>query len=300
MKTNQLTNAAIFAAIASILIIGSALPFGVLLLFLGVPVTMAVLSTRVERWYAYGSVLVTLLIISLVLDPVSAMMSLPFLAMGTFVGASLAKGDTLYFASVQGAVSSFGTLLVLYFSFDILKMSSAAELKSLIELTFLRLLLQNPNILDMQMISSYAALIVQLLPSSIIFFHYLFGMICALITAKIVKRMGKATNIEPFTKLIMTDTVKSLTIWITFLLFLMFLFVGQNVFLVNATAIMMMMAAVVGIAGLIGLIFSSYSKKFILLPLMVFVHFILGPLTFYIYAIIDAHYDFRGVRKVLR
>lgn len=300
MKTNQLTNAAIFAAIASILIIGSALPFGVLLLFLGVPVTMAVLSTRVERWYAYGSVLVTLLIISLVLDPVSAMMSLPFLAMGTFVGASLAKGDTLYFASVQGAVSSFGTLLVLYFSFDILKMSSAAELKSLIELTFLRLLLQNPNILDMQMISSYAALIVQLLPSSIIFFHYLFGMICALITAKIVKRMGKTTNIEPFTKLIMTDTVKSLTIWITFLLFLMFLFVGQNVFLVNATAIMMMMAAVVGIAGLIGLIFSSYSKKFILLPLMVFVHFILGPLTFYIYAIIDAHYDFRGVRKVLR
>lgn len=300
MKTNQLTNAAIFAAIASILIIGSALPFGVLLLFLGVPVTMAVLSTRVERWYAYGSVLVTLLIISLVLDPVSAMMSLPFLAMGTFVGASLAKGDTLYFASVQGAVSSFGTLLVLYFSFDILKMSSAAELKSLIELTFLRLLLQNPNILDMQMISSYAALIVQLLPSSIIFFHYLFGMICALITAKIVKRMGKATNIEPFTKLIMTNTVKSLTIWITFLLFLMFLFVGQNVFLVNATAIMMMMAAVVGIAGLIGLIFSSYSKKFILLPLMVFVHFILGPLTFYIYAIIDAHYDFRGVRKVLR
>lgn len=300
MKTNQLTNAAVFAAIASILIIGSALPFGVLLLFLGVPVTMAVLSTRVERWYAYGSVLVTLLIISLVLDPVSAMMSLPFLAMGTFVGASLAKGDTLYFASVQGAVSSFGTLLVLYFSFDILKMSSAAELKSLIELTFLRLLLQNPNILDMQMISSYAALIVQLLPSSIIFFHYLFGMICALITAKIVKRMGKATNIEPFTKLIMTDTVKSLTIWITFLLFLMFLFVGQNVFLVNATAIMMMMAAVVGIAGLIGLIFSSYSKKFILLPLMVFVHFILGPLTFYIYAIIDAHYDFRGVRKVLR
>lgn len=300
MKTNQLTNAAVFAAIASILIIGSALPFGVLLLFLAVPVTMAVLSTRVERWYAYGSVLVTLLIISLVLDPVSAMMSLPFLAMGTFVGASLAKGDTLYFASVQGAVSSFGTLLVLYFSFDILKMSSAAELKSLIELTFLRLLLQNPNILDMQMISSYAALIVQLLPSSIIFFHYLFGMICALITAKIVKRMGKATNIEPFTKLIMTDTVKSLTIWITFLLFLMFLFVGQNVFLVNATAIMMMMAAVVGIAGLIGLIFSSYSKKFILLPLMVFVHFILGPLTFYIYAIIDAHYDFRGVRKVLR
>lgn len=300
MKTNQLTNAAVFAAIASILIIGSALPFGVLLLFLGVPVTMAVLSTRVERGYAYASVSVTMLIIAIVLNPVSAMMSLPFLAMGTFVGASLAKGDTLYFASVQGAVSSFGTLLVLYFSFDILKMSSAAELKAMIELTFFRLLLQNPSLLDVKMIPSFATMIVQLLPSSIIFFHYLFGMICALITARVVKRMGKETNIEPFTKLIMPNTAKNLTIWITFFLFLLFFFVGQNVFVVNATAIMMMMAAVVGIAGLLGLIFSAYPKKFILLPLMVFLHFVLGPLTFYIYAIIDAHYDFRGVRKVLR
>lgn len=300
VKMNQMTNAAIFAAIASILIIGGTLPFGMLLLFLGVPVTMAVLASKVQARYAFGAMFVTLIIVSFALDPVSALTSLPFLAMGTFVGASLAKGETLYFTSVQGAISSLATLLVLYVIFDIFKLSSPAELKLLVESSFLRFLIQNPNVLDAQMISSYALILIQLLPSSIIFFHYLFGMICALIAAKVIKKMGKTTNIEPFTRLIMTNAAKNLTIWTTFLLFSIFFISGRNVFLMNAVAIIMMMAGVVGIAGLIGLIFSSYPKKFLLLPLVFFVHMLLGPLTFYIYAIIDAQFDFRGVRKVLR
>lgn len=300
MKTNHFVRAAIFAAIASILIMGATLPFGMLLLFLGVPVTMAVLAAKTGGWYAFGSVSVTMLMVSLMMDPISAMVSLPFLAMGSFVGASLAKGDSLYFASVCGAVSSFATLFVLYLAFDVLKLLSPAELKTVIGTSFFRLLLENPHLVHPQAVPSFVFTLVQLLPSSIIFFHYVFGMICALITAKIVKRMGMKTNIEPFAKLIMTNTAKNFTIWITCFLFLIIFINGQNIFLMNAGAVMFMMAGVVGIAGLWGLIFSAYPKKFILLPLVFFTHLLMGPFIFYIYAIVDAQFDFRGVRKALR
>ncbi|MDO4753996.1 MAG: DUF2232 domain-containing protein [Bacillota bacterium] len=300
MKTNQLTNAAIFAAISAIFMIGALLPIGWLFQVVALPVTMAILSMKADAPYVFGAAFVAFVIASLVINPVNAMLSVPSLAVGFCVGIPLSRGESLYYTAVFGAVSSIATLTIFYLAFDLFEISHVSEFKLSLEAFLEDTLIRNPGYMDVQMIPAVVALFIQLIPSSIVVSHYIFGMICALVAAYILRKMGIRTNIEPFSRLIMSGPAMNLTVLITFIVFLATYIGGSNIFLVNILSVLMTMAGIVGLAGVIGLIFSAYSKKFVLLLAMLFLHMIMGPLMFYVYAIIDAHYDFRGVRRKMR
>lgn len=305
MKTNQLTAAAVFAAIATIMMIGGeALPFGSFLLFFGVPVSMAILAMRVDVIYVFASAFVTLVLASLFVTPLNAMIGIPFFAMGVLVGIRVKSGGSLFDTASQAAISSAVTLLLLYLSIHIFKISTPNELKQYIEQSFVQAFAFRGELFsesvggmhDPQTVAVLVRFFVQMIPSSVIFVHFAFGMVCTILTAKIVRKMGGTTNIEPFTKLILSAAVMRFTIAVSFFIFLLSFMGMNNLLMMNIGSLIFMMASVAGIAGIIGLIFSKNPKKFILLISAFFVHMFMGPMMFYLYAIIDGVYDFRGVR----
>lgn len=274
---------------------------GGLLLFFGVPVTMAILAMKVGDGYVVASLVVTMTVCWMLIS-LNALAGLPFLILGLLVGRLLKRGEALYETAGIASASALCSLFLLYVFSDMMGMMSPDALMQMIETSFTETVhaaaSQNAAV-DPTFIAATSVLLIQLLPAGIVFLHFILALICATLVCKLAKRLGVSCKAEPFTKLILSPQAKSLTIWITTVFFVLFFIGVRNLFLLNATVIIFYVNGVVGIAGIIGLILSSHRKKAAILVGFVVAHMVIGPLSLYFYAILDAHYDFRGVKAKL-
>lgn len=281
----------------ALMISGMGLPLGGLILFLGVPTAMAVLSMRVRSAYALLAAAVAVVLASFVISPINAVIALPSLIMGVLIGVQLSGGAGLYDTSAFAALSSVVTLLLLYASIHMLDMVTADEMRLFIEASVHHMFAYQSDLIDPATLSALVTVAIQLLPAAVVFFHFVAAMISTVVTSKISKRIGLKTEAEPFLKLILSHGAGRVTVLATTLFFLLFLAGMNNLFIINATALVFYMTGVVGIAGLVGLLFVPHRKKAVILITTLLMHFIIGPMALYIYAIVDSRYDFRGVRR---
>ncbi len=296
-KSNQIITLAIFTAILTLIVAASSTPVGSLLLLVGAPVASALLTMRAGFGSSLLAGAVACAIASQLATVFAAVAAVPFLVMGCIIGYRLGKGDDLLYTGLYATMSSAVTLALLFFYINILGAVSAGDVTEYIRVSLMRGFASQSIGIDPAVFSALVELFILLIPSGIVFFHFLVGVVSTQIAGSLARRMGFPNNARTFGELILSPQVKNFTIGISLVVYLLLIMGVNNPFFTNINSLILYIASAVGIAGILGLIFSPNRSKMLILGCAVFGHFLLGPSMFYLYAIIDSHYDFRGIRN---
>lgn len=294
-KINKLTTSAIFASLGILAVLAYGMPLGSLIASVGSATIMAVLTVRVGAYYGAGATFVASVIAFLV-SPSAALMGVSFLATGVLVGVGIKRGDDLL-DNILSAAAGSAVLLILIALASAMGLLGPKGASGLVEI--IRLLAMDSagevGITQKQFMATLDTFIT-LLPSAFVFTHILVGLVAAVASAGLLKRMGERVAVQRFTELILTPHVRKVVLPIT-IVFMLLLLVNHSPFLVNAVSLTTGILGLVGVAGIIGLIFSRVSGKGTILVIVMVASIFLGGSVIYLYALFDSSFDFRGLRK---
>lgn len=296
-KSNKLTTSAIFAAILALTIALGAVPYGFVALFLATPVTAAVLAIRVGVRYSMLAGGVACILAGMLAAPATALASVPFVAMGIIIGYRLGMGDDLLYTSLYAAMSSAVTLAIFVIAVNFMGLVSAADIVETVRLSLQMSLAASGMSVAPEVFSTIIEVFIMLLPSGIVFFHFLAALVAAQISGSIARRIGLPNNARTFGELILSPQAMNFTVVMIIMISILVIMGVNHPFFANINTLTLYIAGAAGIAGILGLVFSQNRNKALILGLALLGHFVLGSAVFYLYAILDSRYDFRGIRS---
>lgn len=259
------------------------------------PISMGTIAARRSIKEAIVATGVVLLCVSMIVGGYFALGIFALLVMGLLVSSQIEAKEELFFTSMIASCASVVTLVNLYLVTDVYHIVNGTEIVKLMKAIFLAVFSQSMKGTDLTV---FVDALVTLVPSAVVGAHFIVGFICTLIIAKIYKKAGRMTNIQPFSRFILTTGVARMTVFLSVTLLLISLFQdGGTIVLANGASFLTTIASVAGIAGLVGIAKVRSSKRMPILLGTLVLYMFAGGSVFYMYGIVDAFLDFRGVRK---